>query len=98
MIKILFKNNEEYYDIKFEGHTKSDICASVSSIMYTTVNAIALYSRESIDYTDNEIEDYVKMIIHKDDEMIELLVTNMFNMLQDLIEDGNEDKIQIVRS
>lgn len=98
MIKILFKNNEEYYDIKFEGHTQPDICAAVSSVMYTTANAIKLYSAESIDYTDNEVEDYVKIIIHRDDEMIDLLVLNMFNMLQDLIEDENEDKIQIVRS
>ena len=40
MVKIIFNGNK----ITFEGHTYPDICAAVSSIMYTTANLLDKYS------------------------------------------------------
>ena len=55
MIKIKLKENL----ITIEGHanyseTEDIVCASVSSIMYTTVNGILELNHEAITYTDDK--------------------------------------------
>ena len=84
MIKIKFEENL----ITITGHANySDgndiVCASVSSIMYTTVNALLRLDENSIKYTDNK--DKVTIEILKHNEIIDTLIINMmflFNQLE----------------
>ena len=56
MIKISYNENI----IKISGHAKWDdygkdiVCASVSSIIYTTVNGLLNINKDSIKYTDEK--------------------------------------------
>lgn len=58
------------------------VCASVSSIMYTTVNAIMRFNKHSINYKDNKKEVTIEII----DETLEtkVLITNMFALFIEL--------------
>ncbi len=86
MIKVNKKDNI----ITICGHANSAdygkdiVCASVSSIVYTTVNALERYSSSSIDFEDKE-----KMVITilKEDEITKLLIDNMMDLLKSLEED-----------
>jgi len=55
MIKVLIKENS----IRIKGHAnyseygKDIVCASVSSVIYTTVNSIMNIDKSSIEYTDD---------------------------------------------
>lgn len=93
MIEITKNKN----NIIFRGHSLPDICASVSSIMYTTVKALNSYDKECITYTDNNLFDFVNIDINKHDMVIDLLINNMFDCLYDLQSDKDvgEDKIKI---
>ena len=89
-------------NIVFQGHTLPDICAATSSIMYTTVNAMKKYEDmrnrgDMFSYKDNLDADYVEIKIIEHDVFIDLLIENMFDMLNDLKDDNNEDKLDIVR-
>ena len=83
MIKINFKENL----ITISGHANySDnndiVCASVSSIMYTTVNALLRLDEHSIKYNDNK--DKVTIEILKHSEVIDMLITNMMSLFNQL--------------
>ena len=89
MIKIHIKReNEKVNYIKISGHSGyadigSDIvCASISSICVTTVNAIVRYNEEALLYTDNE--GLLEMGITRHDEIIDMLVENMIYLFEDL--------------
>ncbi len=83
MIKVLCNDKI----IKVSGHAKfgdygNDIvCASVSSIIYTTINGILNIDKDAINYEDNN-----ELIIHinSDDEIIQKLINNMLVLLKDL--------------
>lgn len=82
---ILVKNSKKV--ITFSGHAEfSDsldiVCASVSSIMYTTVNAIKRFNNDAIDYKDNG--DVVSIIINSNDSVTETLINNMISLLLEL--------------
>lgn len=84
--------------IRFNGHSLPNICAAVSSVMYTTVNALIKYDNDCIYYEDNEIDDYVIITVKKHDDMIDLLIDNMFTMFNDIVEENeNEVNIDIIR-
>ena len=75
MIKIDYKENL----ITISGHANYSngndiVCASVSSIMYTTVNALLRLDESSIKYTDNK--DKVTIEILKHNETIDTLKAN----------------------
>ena len=83
MIKVDYNLNV----IKISGHAgfntygKDIVCASVSSIIYTTVNGILNINESAIKFIDNEhitIE-----ILIKDDITIKL-INNMIELLKDL--------------
>ena len=83
MIKINYKENL----ITISGHANySDgndiVCASVSSIMYTTVNALLRLDENSIKYTDNK--DKVIIEVCKHNEVIDTLITNMMSLFNQL--------------
>lgn len=84
MIKII-KNNS---DIKILGHAgyqeygQDIVCASVSSIIYTTVNAIKNIDSDAIEFIDDNNLMEIKVL--KKDDIIDKLIQNMLDLLNDL--------------
>ena len=84
MIKIDIKEDE----ITIKGHSGysesgSDIvCASVSSICITTVNALLSIDEDCIEYEEND--GYLNIKIKRHDEVIDKLINNMINLLNEL--------------
>ena len=84
MIKINISKDE----ITVKGHSGyseagSDIvCASVSSILLTTVNALLSIDEDCIIY--EESDGYLKIKIKKHNEVIDKLINNMINLLNEL--------------
>ena len=83
MIKIVIKDDL----IKVSGHAKYDdygkdiVCASVSSIIYTTVNGIFNIDKNAIEFKDdNDIEIRIK----KRNKVVDILISNMIDLLEDL--------------
>lgn len=87
MIKINISKDE----ITIKGHSGyaergSDIvCASVSSISITTVNALLSIDEDCIDY--EEKDGYLNIKIKKHNETIDKLIDNMINLLSELEND-----------
>ena len=83
MIKVSIKKNQ----IIIKGHANYDelgkdiVCASVSSIVITTVNAILKINHEAIKYNDNK---GVTIDIIKDDEIVNKLINNLIDLLEEL--------------
>lgn len=83
MIKVIKENNY----IKLSGHANSGsygndiVCASVSSIVYTTVNGILNIDKEAIKFID---EKDFEIIINKDDFVTKTLIDNMLNLLEEI--------------
>ena len=86
MIKINISKDE----ITVKGHSGyseagSDIvCASVSSILITTVNALLSIDEDCIVY--EETDGYLNLKIKKHNEVIDKLINNMINLLKELEE------------
>ena len=84
MIKISISNDE----IIIKGHSGykesgSDIvCASVSSICITTVNAILSIYEDCITYENND--GYLKIKINNHNDIVDKLIENMINLLYEL--------------
>lgn len=83
MITVKKDNNK----ITFKGHANySDgldiVCASVSSIMYTTVNAIMRFDKTTINYQDDG--NIVSITILNNTKETETLITNMMSLLKEL--------------
>ena len=84
MIKININKDE----ITVKGHSGysehgSDIvCASVSSICITTVNALLSIDEDCITYEEND--GYLNIKINKHNEVIDKLINNMVNLLKEL--------------
>ena len=84
MIKVIKKNEV----IEISGHAKYDefgkdiVCASVSSVIMTTVNSIMNIDNSSISYVD----DGNKIIIKKlnDNDIVDKLLNTMILILKDL--------------
>ena len=87
MIKISINDDE----ITIKGHSGykeegSDIvCASVSSISITTVNALLSIDEDCISYEDND--GYLNIKIKKHSEIIDKLIDNMINLFKELEKD-----------
>ena len=89
MIKVnVKKQNNKVYEIVIKGHAgygeagKDIVCAAVSSMAITTVNAIIRLD-ESIDY--EEKSGLLKIRVLKDTEVNEKLLDNLVNMLSELV-------------
>ncbi len=83
MITITKKGNF----ITFKGHANYHddldiLCASVSSIMYTTVNAIMRFNKDAINYQDNG--EIVKIEVKNNDEITSTLIDNMMSLFMEL--------------
>lgn len=75
--KIIIKGHADYDD-----YGKDIVCASVSSIVITTVNAILEIDRDAIIY--KEEKDILTIELLKQDEIIIKLINNMINLLKEL--------------
>lgn len=89
MIKVtILKQNNHYHNITISGHSNygvagTDIvCAAVSSIVTTTVNAIVRIDNKSIQY--KELEGFVSIVLEKKTDIVELLIENMLDLLRQL--------------
>lgn len=82
--------------ITFAGHTEPRLCSCVSCIMYTTLYAIRRYDESSFNYFDEN--DIVTIEILHEDDIITMLIDNMFDMLKELIneEEHNKSCIKII--
>ncbi|MCR5224314.1 MAG: ribosomal-processing cysteine protease Prp [Bacilli bacterium] len=85
MIKII----KEMDTITISGHANySDsndiVCASVSSIMYTTVNAIMNFNNKAITFEDDGNKVIIKLLSH--DDITNKLIDNMMLMFNELKE------------
>ncbi len=58
------------------------VCASCSSIVYTTVNAILNFDKEAIDFLDNDKK--MIIIIKSEDNITLTLINNMVELLTEL--------------
>lgn len=83
MIKVEIKKDL----ISISGHSgyeeigKDIVCASVSSIVITSVNAMIRIDKESIDYKN---EDGVIIKVKKHSEVIDVLIENLIELLLEL--------------
>lgn len=84
MIKINIDNDS----IIISGHALYDdfgkdiVCASVSSIAITTVNAILKFDQDSL--TFEEKDGYLKISILKHNKETDLLINNMLDLFKEL--------------
>lgn len=96
MIKVELKDNI----ITIKGHAGYDdkgkdiVCASVSSIVITTINAIIEINPDAIDYSDLDNEIIIRKL--KEDETVNKLLNNMILLLENLEKDY-KDYIKIIR-
>lgn len=74
--KVIIKGHAKYQK------TNDIVCASVSSIMYTTVNAILRFDAEAISYNDDGNK--VEIDILKNDFETTVLITNMMSLFIEL--------------
>ena len=96
MIKVELKDNL----ITIKGHAGYDdkgkdiVCASVSSIVITTINGIIEINPDTIDYSDLDNEIIIRKL--KEDETVNKLLNNMILLLENLEKDY-KDYIKIIR-
>lgn len=89
MIKIKIDQHEGLIDsISIKGHADYDkygkdiVCASISSIVATTINGIVLIDSDSIEYQEND--GFVNINVLKHTDIVDTLIKNMINLLEDL--------------
>ena len=88
MIKVrIVKNNNQIESIHLKGHAgyadfgKDIVCASFSTMVITTINAILEIDSEAISYTDNN---NLEIINIKKDNITNSLLNNLVNMIYEL--------------
>ena len=88
MIKVSIKKNNDVIDnIKCSGHANYDkfgkdiVCASFSTMIITTINAILEIDKNAISYTDtNNLE----IINIKKDDITNKLLNNLVSLIKEL--------------
>jgi hypothetical protein len=96
MIKINVKREDDVVKyIKISGHSGyaesgfDIVCASVSSIAITTVNALISINEDCLVYSESD--GLLEIGIMKHDEVIDKLIDNMLNMLEELSQNYKEN-------
>ena len=92
MIKIkINKENEKYKSISIKGHAGyaengyDIVCASVSSIAITSINAIISIDESSIVYSEED--GLIEIGVLNTSDIVNKLLDNMINMLKELEKD-----------
>ena len=71
--------------IQITGHSMPDICAAVSSVVYTSVNMIiTLTSPDAITFEDNKDDDFILITVHSRKEKVKQGVDVMMHMFEDI--------------
>lgn len=88
MIKVnIIKEDDQINKITINGHAeyakygKDIVCAAVSSIVITTINAIIRIDEEVLEYKES---DNLEITILKHTEVTDILITNMLELLSEL--------------
>ncbi len=91
MIKIDIKKDQ----ILVKGHANYDefgkdiVCASVTSIVTTSINAIMRLDSDAITYTSKS--GLIEIIIKKHSDLVDTLLLNMTELLKDLEKEYNKN-------
>lgn len=75
--RIIIKGHAEYGE-----YGRDIVCSSVSSIVTTSINAILIFGKKTIDYKENE--GLVEIDIIESDCNTKKLLNNMLNLLEEL--------------
>ncbi len=67
----------------FESYGKDIVCASASSIIYTTINGILNINDKAIQFNDGK---KLEIFINSNDEITKKLINNMLDLLKNLAE------------
>ena len=85
--------------VEIQGHALPDVCAAVSSVMYTTINILARIDEKCVTFKDylesEEKEDKVVIKLLKHDHIIDIIYDNMINMFED-IESAHNDNVKLL--
>ena len=101
MIKVNVKyENKHVYELVIKGHAGYDVhgkdivCASVSSIVICSVEAISKFDINAVDIkqTTNKLE----IIINKTDDITNKLILNMINCLKEVEKNIQDDFLKYV--
>lgn len=91
MIKVNVKRDQ----IKIIGHADYDdygkdiVCASVSSIVITSINAIIRLNKSALKYKEDKDVFVIDILNH--DEIIDTIILNMIELLKDLEKNYNKN-------
>ena len=95
MIKVrISKKDNVIQSIHCKGHAmyadygKDIVCASFSTMIITTINAILTFDQDAISYTDNND---LKIINIKKDNITNNLLNNLVNMIYELRDNYNKN-------
>ncbi|CCX35761.1 putative uncharacterized protein [Clostridium sp. CAG:1000] len=95
MIKVrISKKDNVIQSIHCKGHAMYDdygkdiVCASFSTMIITTINAILTFDQNAISYTDNND---LKIINIKKDNITNNLLNNLVNMIYELRDNYNKN-------
>ena len=95
MIKVrISKKDNVIQSIHCKGHAMYDdygkdiVCASFSTMIMTTINAILTFDQNAISYTDNND---LKIINIKKDNITNNLLNNLVNMIYELRDNYNKN-------
>lgn len=81
-IKVTEKNISILGHAKYDEYGKDIVCASVSSIVMCSVEAISQFDINAVDI--KQTKDKLEIIINKTDETTQKLINNMLNCLKEL--------------
>lgn len=84
MTKITF--SKDHIEISghsmYDVHGKDIVCASISSIVITSINGILSIDKNYLKYSQKD--GFVSIDILKHDEIVDTLIDNMINLLKEL--------------
>jgi len=81
-IKVTEKNISILGHANYDEYGKDIICASVSSIVMCSVEAISQFDMKAVDIEQSK--DKLEIVINKTDDITNTLINNMLNCLKEL--------------
>ena len=89
MIKVVIHGKNDKVTISghalYDDYGKDIVCAGVSSVVITTINAILTFNKEYINYSINNDNVSIEIIEHND--IVDNLISNMIDMLENIEND-----------
>ncbi len=84
MVRVVRKNNiiEIYGHANYDDYGRDIVCASISSVINTTVNSIMNIDSTSIEYNDDG--DKITITKINSNDIVDKLLDTMINILKDL--------------